>query len=442
MARKQDREDAEKGITAIKVKGFKSICDEHKIEIRPLTILAGANSSGKTSFMQPLLLLKQTLEATYDPGPLLLNGPNARFSSMRDILSHVPSRPACDEFTVGFEIDGRPRSDHSFGVDGDDIRLVEKRYLSGAQQAPLVLREGMSHGDVSAMLEASLVQLPADTEKLGELTVSRDRCFMSVVLAPDLDLAVVLGSLRLDSLRAGVPPAPEPRLRDAIHVPGLRGRPERTYPTTSAGPSFPGPFQEYVATLVAHWQSERDERLDRLGEHIRLLGLAGGVGASQINGAAIELRVGRVPECAGPRAGDMVNIADAGFGISQSLPVSVALLVAEPGRVVFIEQPEVHLHPRAQTRMAEILGDAAERGLRVVVETHSALLLLGVRTLVAEGKLDPALVKLHWFTRQPDGSTTINSTDLDEEGAFGDWPEDFGAVEMAAEDRYLQAVGL
>ena len=61
------------GITKIAVKGFKSIAEECEIDIHPLTILAGANSSGKSSIMQPLLMLKQTLEAPYDPGPLLID---------------------------------------------------------------------------------------------------------------------------------------------------------------------------------------------------------------------------------------------------------------------------------------------------------------------------------------------------------------------------------
>ncbi|MDM8529465.1 AAA family ATPase [Anaerolineales bacterium HSG24] len=60
------------GITAIGVEGFKSLQQYQSLEIRPFTILAGANSSGKSSILQPLLLLKQTLEAIYDPGPLLL----------------------------------------------------------------------------------------------------------------------------------------------------------------------------------------------------------------------------------------------------------------------------------------------------------------------------------------------------------------------------------
>ena len=83
MARKKA---VKKGITAIKVRGFKSIYDETELENQPLTILAGANSSGKSSMMQPLLLLKQTLEATYDPGPLLLNGPNVKFTGTEHAL--------------------------------------------------------------------------------------------------------------------------------------------------------------------------------------------------------------------------------------------------------------------------------------------------------------------------------------------------------------------
>jgi predicted ATPase len=74
--------DIAQAITKLSVAGFKSILDEQTIEIRPLTLLAGANNSGKSSMMQPLLLLKQTLEAPYDPGPLLLNGPNVKLTSV------------------------------------------------------------------------------------------------------------------------------------------------------------------------------------------------------------------------------------------------------------------------------------------------------------------------------------------------------------------------
>src|SRR4051794_39845495 len=75
------------GITQLTVGGYKSLAHEQTIEIKPLTILAGANSSGKSSTMQPLLLLKQTLEASYDPGPLLLDGANLKFTSSDQLFA-------------------------------------------------------------------------------------------------------------------------------------------------------------------------------------------------------------------------------------------------------------------------------------------------------------------------------------------------------------------
>ena len=91
------------GITRITVKGFKSIADECSIEIRPLTILAGANSSGKSSIMQPILMMKQTLEAPYDPGPLLIDGPNVRFTSAEQFLSKSDSE-VMGKFSMGIEV--------------------------------------------------------------------------------------------------------------------------------------------------------------------------------------------------------------------------------------------------------------------------------------------------------------------------------------------------
>ncbi len=89
--------------------------------------------------------------------------------------------------------------------------------------------------------------------------------------------------------------------------------------------------------------------------------------------------------------------------------------------------------------MAQILADAAKRGIRVIAETHSSLLLLGIQTLVAEAELSPELVKLHWFSRNAAGVTTVQSADLDDAGAFGDWPEDFDEVALTTESRYVDA---
>ena len=78
--------------------------------------------------------------------------------------------------------------------------------------------------------------------------------------------------------------------------------------------------------------------------------------------------------------------------------------------------------------------------MRVVIVTHSELLLLGIQTLVAEGKLTTDKVILHWFQRNDEGVTKITSGELDENGAYGDWPQDFDTVEFDADGEYLDAI--
>ena len=250
----------------------------------------------------------------------------------------------------------------------------------------------------------------------------------------------------------------------SIHLPGLRGNPERSYKLTGTGSWYPGTFENYVATLIHEWQERTDKPLETLGnpfdgsdlgeefqnyqnysnpaailaEVLNILGLTGHVRAKKIGDTRIELQVGRLLHHRNNEI-DMVNITDVGFGVSQVLPVLVALIVARPSQLVYLEQPELHLHPRAQVALAQVLADAAKRGVRVVTETHSSLLLLGVQTLVAEGDLSPELVKLHWFSRNKDGVTEVSSVDLDEAGAYGDWPMDFDDVELKTQSRYIKA---
>ncbi len=89
MSSRDEPTTTSRAISRIAVSGFKSIQKKQEIELRPLTILAGANSSGKSSMIQLLLLLKQTLEAPYDPGPLLLRGPNVEFSEAKQMFFHT-----------------------------------------------------------------------------------------------------------------------------------------------------------------------------------------------------------------------------------------------------------------------------------------------------------------------------------------------------------------
>lgn len=229
-------------------------------------------------------------------------------------------------------------------------------------------------------------------------------------------------------------------LKKMIHLPGLRGNPERNYKTTAVDMLFPGSFENYVASIIYNWNKHEINKIEELSINLKKLGLTSIVESRKIDETQVEIKVGRCLYRDQQEMNDVVNIADVGVGVSQVLPVIVALMVAKKGSIVYIEQPEIHLHPRAQVHLAEIIADADKRGVKVVIETHSHLLLLGIQTLVAEKKLPANIVKLHWFSRNEDGSTKIDSRDLDETGAYGNWPEDFGDIELNLEHRYLNAV--
>ena len=213
------------------------------------------------------------------------------------------------------------------------------------------------------------------------------------------------------------------------------------YKTSGVGKKFPGTFENYIASIISEWQENSPVALSDLYRQLEHLGLTSKVTATSLDATQVEIKVGRLPASNPNDAADLVNIADVGVGVSQTLPVLVALLVAEPGQIVYIEQPEIHLHPLAQYKLAAIIAEASKRGVLVIIETHSDILLRGVQTLVAEGDLDPTLVKLHWFSRNPeDGSTTVTCAELDENGSFGDWPQDFDTTALQTEKAYLDAV--
>lgn len=437
MAKKKSVKEPEPppAITEVIISGFKSIAKEQKIEIRPLTILAGANSSGKSSMMQPLLMQKQTLEANYDPGPLLLSGSNVKFTSASQFLSRTDKNKHTDLISIGIAYErGNTLTTRYKWETGEGLR-IEEMTLSD-DTGTITLWEGMSESELLSQLDLEPQDMSDEAFKaLGTfeaLRPVRNRCFIT------LELAV---KLREDDqeFRYSLPGFFVPPIRALIHVPPLRGMPERAYPVAAVGPDFPGTFEHYVATVIADWQRKKSDELQKLNRNLRFLGLTSSVKAHPIGETQVELRVGRLlsEKRNGP---DLVNIADVGFGVSQTLPILVALLAAQPGQLVYLEQPEIHLHPRAQRAMAKILIDAAKRGVRVVAETHSALLLLGIQTLVAKGGISPDKVILHWFKRSPKGITTIKSADLGKDGSFGDWPEDFSEVELKAEMEYLGSV--
>ena len=409
------------------VQGYKSLRDRIEMDFGSLTVLAGANGSGKSSLMQPLLLLKQTFEAPYDPGGLLLSGPNVSFASAREMLWKD-----AEKLVIRMETKSGLVGECTFRPDQKMVSLLTAECIWGKAERTVRLYPEMTKEEVSKAaqelqelrLGMSRLEMSREMEKRAKLV--KYRAFLVI------DLPWVPRSLWIQFANI---------TRALIHVPALRGNPQRTYRYAAPSGSFPGLFTDYVAGVIAQWQEEKTE-MEGLWKDLKRLGLTWKVETQRVSATDVEVRVGRLPGSRRGGARDMVNIADVGFGVSQVLPVVVALRAAQPGQMVYIEQPEIHLHPNAQVRLADLLVQAAKRGVQVVVETHSELILLGIQTSVARGELSPNAVKLHWFERDKEGATRITTAELDEDGAFGNWPVDLSQVALETMRAYLDTVTL
>ena len=125
-----------------------------------------------------------------------------------------------------------------------------------------------------------------------------------------------------------------------------------------------------------------------------------------------------------------------GVGVSQVLPVLVLCLITEPNQVVMIEQPELHLHPAMQLKLADFLLECARTGRQVVVETHSEHIVNRLRLRSMEDPEENGKLVRLLFAEQENGNTVYRSSDVNELGGLDeDWPEGFldvGANEAAS----------
>ena len=129
------------------------------------------------------------------------------------------------------------------------------------------------------------------------------------------------------------------------------------------------------------------------------------------------------------RIGDVATrryrATNVGFGLSYTLPVILALL-SRPGTLCLIENPEAHLHPRGQTKLADLTARAANAGVQLFVETHSDHFMDGVRIAVRDGIIAPKATSFHYFERDARASkAVVSSPKIDSDGRLSRWPAGF-----------------
>ena len=177
------------------------------------------------------------------------------------------------------------------------------------------------------------------------------------------------------------------------------------------------------ALLASRMQSSDIERV--VPQKLRNMGLTLSLDVVALsNGRDFEIRVkNTVPS-------DPVLILNTGFGVSQILPVIVLCYYASERTTLILEQPELHLHPAAQSSLADILIEVVkERKVQIIVESHSEHLLRRIQRRVAEGSFDAKDAALY-FCEMENGESKARELELTDDGFIKNWPKDFFGDEM------------
>jgi|HubBroStandDraft_2_1064218.scaffolds.fasta_scaffold11249_2 hypothetical protein len=487
-------------IRQLHIEDLKAFARPREIQLAPITLVFGENSAGKSSLLQALLLLKQTLDSSED-GALWTAGELVDLGGYANLVHrHDPSRSLKLGLTTSEETasSATARARHTtsfvFGAGDEGLARIRRVELGWAHEKHAVNLRAELRPDATTRAGRPAFAMPADDwppralvdwlqavlgPRLHAPPVWQD-CREAAVLAlarptsersveawngiePDEvgdALSFLSGRMRpgqpsefaaghwlpryLDPPASITPVADGSgvaavaaavdtilgqtterlltHLRGITHLGPARDIPERVFPLRPHGMQRGHGRGREAARLVVD-----PGLLASVNEHFRRLEVPYELDAVRLGGddpllensGALRLLDSRYP-------GNLqVNIADVGFGISQLLPIVVAA-VASTGGTVIMEQPELHVHPRLQARLGDVLVEEAP-GTQFIVETHSEHLMLRLLSHVRAGSLDPTHLSVLYVDHDEAGEGAgVHRLEVDEFGEFVQrWPRGF-----------------
>ena len=350
-------------IEYVRMRNFKCFGDA-SIQLNRLTVLAGLNGAGKSSVIQALLTLRQSgLREDGAPTSLRWQGDLVDLGSFADVLYED-----AHEDTISLE---------STFQSGESVRVEVSRTDTGDQR--LVGSAGFQGAPLSALYRWAMYYLGA--ERLG------------------------------------------PRKT----LPLLHQGPDSGTPLGAKGEHVLWYLDRYGNRVIRDCRrfaaAPKDTLSAQAAAWLGVVSPGVELGVDPVPNADLVLASYTFSRRDAPRT-KAFRATNVGFGLSYALPLIVALLAAEEGDLVMLENPEAHLHPAGQTRLAELAAWAAAAGAQVVLETHSDHILDGIRLAVRNAVIEPEQTTLHFF-RRDDLAIQIETPVIREDGRLDSWPDGF-----------------
>jgi predicted ATPase len=436
-------------LTNISIANFRGFEEEISVRIRPITILIGRNSAGKSSLIKFLQMLRQTLESQRDEF-FVTEGRCVQLGNWTNLRN---SR--CQRRNFEFSID----------IDTSDIPGAEVRQLwKHASESGVITEAGDQIRLFLDLAKSAVTRISplAGFKIRGQVRYTKQFKFGRHAVIGVCDGLEIFNkstrnlentgflrfSRRTDSLNDLIESVAAEQFLDRLryeftsirHLSPIREESLRTVQSGSPPPRDVGDRGEYAIPHLVRIFAD-DSQQDRANFIARFASLVAEVDQisfrSQIANLSTQVRARN------KRTQAVSYLADFGFGVSQCLPLFIQGVMHDPDQLLLVEQPEAQLHPTAQLELGSFFAALwRERKVPTLIETHSANVLLRLRRLVKEEQIKPDEITVAYFTvdeRATGPAVAVKNLDIQADGSLqkGLPMEFFGAdvieaIEMGA----------
>ena len=403
-------------ITELSVQNFKSWKDTDKRQIAPLTGFFGANSSGKTSLLQTLLMLKQTVERPPNWNGVIDFGDEGSLVNLGsfDDLIHGHGRDHWLRISVSWKF-----SEKLSMADMDEVDALS--------------------------FDLGIRNVENSVAGMGFSYTANEQNFRVSWAGPGNPCSVFIHSRYEDDIEStfrcyGIHDAPLPirelfsplqtnfanLFRSIRYLGPLREYPRRHYAWQGKHSPGVGQHGEDMVTALFSGRIQLRSIEEQIPKWLERLDLIDSYRLNPISGTErdYEFLVRKY------EGGPEIRLTDVGFGVSQVLPVLVLCYYVPEGSILILEQPEAHLHPKVQSELADLLIEVVkERQLQIILESHSEHLLIRLMRRIAEEQIS-ANDTAFYFCEMKEGASEIERLNVDDYGNITNWPQNFFGDEM------------
>ena len=396
----------------INFRNYKAFKNNQELEIKPITILIGKNSSGKSVVSRlPLLLAKSLNENSNSPVELEFD--EIEFGGAFRDLVHNRN----EHGSISFELEFRSEdnliklSATIQNIADSPIQFISKYSL----KSNLVNIELNHILDKYSNLYSKVQKYQASGDYTGSINISFKGLLIEMMDTDDVSIDSVVTNLR------NINPEIIKCVSKIDYIGPFRSQPERDYIFKGSMPNsigYSGQFAPHILGINDYLDKNLKKSVGNWYKNI-------------LGGWQLDInRIGDRFEIVLISPDDpnvKINLKDVGHGMSQVLPLIVrSFLKAEnQNGIMIIEQPELHLHPAAHGELAELFSNIIkEEKSKWIIETHSEVFILRIRRLIAENKINSEDVAIYWVNDVKRPGSSLTKITVDEEGEVDFWPED------------------